>query len=229
MPSARIARMSVLGMLVALQAVGCTDPKDNQIAQLQQENSRLLADLSAARDQLREAQAQGQQHSQRVAELQQQITQLQQQLAERPEPAEGEWQAVPGGARLLLSGNVLFDPSKVNLKASATSVLDRVARDILSQYPDREIVVIGHTDTDPIRIGKWDDNWQLSCERALSVVRYLIKRGVPADRLLACGAGEFRPIAPNSTRDGKQQNRRVEIYAVHPQSSEYTLTGQTTP
>ncbi len=71
--------------------------------------------------------------------------------------------------------------------------------------------MVGHTDTDPIKKSGWKDNWELSAERALSVVRYLVKKGVPNSGVRACGSGSARPIGPNSSAAGKARNRRVEV------------------
>jgi len=81
------------------------------------------------------------------------------------------------------------------------------------KYNGKQVDVVGHTDTDPIRKtkDKWKDNWELSAERALTVARYLIQRGIAEDKIRAVGCGESRPIASNSTASGKAKNRRVEI------------------
>ena len=68
----------------------------------------------------------------------------------------------------------------------------------------------GHTDTIPVR-GYYTDNWDLSTERALSVVRFLISMGVPADKLAATGYGEFQPIAEGNTAEARGKNRRIEL------------------
>ena len=70
--------------------------------------------------------------------------------------------------------------------------------------------VDGHTDDVPVS-GVYRDNWQLSTERALSVVRYLIQQGVPAERLAATGYGEFQPIAKGTSIDARSRNRRIEL------------------
>jgi len=80
-----------------------------------------------------------------------------------------------------------------------------------SKYSGRHIDVVGHTDTDPIKKSPWKDNWELSAERALTVIRYLIQRGIPENQIRASGCGEARPIASNATAAGKARNRRVEI------------------
>ena len=73
------------------------------------------------------------------------------------------------------------------------------------------IDIVGHTDTDPIKKSKWKDNWELSAQRSLAVVRYLISKGIPKETILEVGRGESQPVASNSTESGKAKNRRVEI------------------
>ena len=74
------------------------------------------------------------------------------------------------------------------------------------------IRVEGHTDNVPIR-GRslYPSNWELSTARASSVVKYLVMRGVPADRLVAAGYGEFQPVDTGNTEEAYQRNRRIEL------------------
>ena len=73
--------------------------------------------------------------------------------------------------------------------------------------------VDGHTDNVPLSgLGEFHDNWELSQGRALSVVRYMIDNlGIPADRLIAAGFGEHHPLNPESSREARAQNRRIEL------------------
>lgn len=74
-----------------------------------------------------------------------------------------------------------------------------------------QVDVVGHTDSDPIKKSKWKDNWQLSAERALAVLRYLNSKGISSEKIRAVAAGSSRPVASNKSSSGKAQNRRVEI------------------
>ena len=85
---------------------------------------------------------------------------------------------------------------------------------IQGEYSDKDIFVFGHTDNQPIKKSGWHDNWQLSTQRALAVVRYLQTRGVDVSRLAAAGCGEYRPRAANDTASNRAQNRRVSIFVV---------------
>ncbi len=107
---------------------------------------------------------------------------------------------------------ILFDSGKAEIKKDAYSILDRVAKVLNNQVRNRNIAIEGHTDNQPIRKSKWKSNWELSTTRATSVLHYLVnERGVAPERLSAVGYGEFRPVASNKTKEGRQQNRRVEI------------------
>ncbi|MHC5077322.1 MAG: OmpA/MotB family protein, partial [Planctomycetota bacterium] len=89
--------------------------------------------------------------------------------------------------------------------------LDHINSVLRSKYGGRQIDVVGHTDSDPIKKSSWQDNWELSAQRALSVLRYLVKQGISSEQIRAVGRGESQPIASNSSASGKARNRRVEI------------------
>jgi len=90
-------------------------------------------------------------------------------------------------------------------------ILSKVAR-ILKKYADREILIEGHTDDEPITSAQFSSNWELSAARANAILRYLEeKEGISAKRLSAVGYGEYRPLASNATAEGREKNRRVEI------------------
>jgi outer membrane protein OmpA-like peptidoglycan-associated protein len=107
---------------------------------------------------------------------------------------------------LNMPGNVTFRTASSDLNASFFKVLDSVAL-VLKEFDKTTIDVEGHTDSD----GSDQYNQELSLNRANSVGSYLQSHGVNQQRIVAFGAGEVRPIAPNTTAQGKQQNRRVEL------------------
>ncbi len=112
-----------------------------------------------------------------------------------------------------LMDSVLFDVGKADIKDEVKPVLDRIA-DILSKYDDtiEYIHIEGHTDTLPISTAQFPSNWELSTGRAGSVVRYLIDGSTVQDeKFSSAGYGEFRPIADNTTNEGRALNRRVEF------------------
>jgi chemotaxis protein MotB len=109
---------------------------------------------------------------------------------------------------------VLFDSGEADLKPDGAAVLRKVA-DVLAQHPNLKVHVIGHTDNVPIRPNarsRFQSNWELSTARATSAVRFLTERaGVDPRRLGIVGYGEFRPLADNSTAEGRARNRRIAI------------------
>lgn len=111
------------------------------------------------------------------------------------------------GTVIVLPGSVLFESGKSTLTAAALQKLTLVAGTLAPQAEDHNLVVEGHTDSR----GSRDFNMSLSQQRAQSVMNFLVSRGVPAEAITAVGVGPDRPIADNNTRDGRQENRRVEI------------------
>jgi outer membrane protein OmpA-like peptidoglycan-associated protein len=110
------------------------------------------------------------------------------------------------GLVITLNGSVLFATNKADLLPIAEDRLTEVAK-ALADNPNRAIVVEGHTDS----TGSVSLNDDLSKRRAESVRDYLIRRGIPADRVRAVGIGSRRPVADNATPEGRANNRRVEI------------------
>ena len=107
---------------------------------------------------------------------------------------------------LNMPGNITFKTASADLNANFYKVLDSVSL-VLKEFDKTTIDVEGHTDSD----GSEAYNQQLSLNRAHSVGSYLESHGVNGQRVVAFGAGEAHPIASNSTAEGKQQNRRVEL------------------
>lgn len=109
---------------------------------------------------------------------------------------------------------ILFDSGDAVLRGEGEKVLQQIAG-ILSQYPNRQIHVIGHTDNVPIRPAarnRFASNWELSTARAIAAVRFLCEiAGVDPRRVGAVGYGEFHPVADNSTAEGRAKNRRIAL------------------
>ncbi len=109
-----------------------------------------------------------------------------------------------------IGGSELDDAGHAEMDKLASALLD-LAREIPSEI-NWVLRVDGHTDNAPLSgTGRFRDNWELSSARATSVVKYLISRGVPANRLVAAGFGEFQPIAEGDTPEARSQNRRIEL------------------
>ena len=107
--------------------------------------------------------------------------------------------------RIVVSEAIFFDTDKDTIRQDSTRVVDSVA-EIIKAHPELvKIRIEGHTDN----VGGAKFNLGLSQRRAAAVRRYLIERGVEAERLLAEGYGDQNPIADNTTDEGRQRNRRV--------------------
>lgn len=114
---------------------------------------------------------------------------------------------------VLTLGDVLFGTGRSDLTSGGTNTLDKLVV-FLNNYPDRNVVIEGHTDD----VGSLDMNQTLSQHRADSVKFYLVQQGIRHKRLAASGMGETQPIADNQSPSGRQQNRRVEVIINNPQS-----------
>jgi chemotaxis protein MotB len=108
---------------------------------------------------------------------------------------------------------ILFASGEAEVKPEGLAVLKRVI-EILKDIPDKAIRIEGHTDN--VKIGdalarKYPTNWELSAARALNVARYLQKQGIDPTLLAAVAYGEYKPVADNSTPEGRAKNRRIAI------------------
>jgi chemotaxis protein MotB len=159
--------------------------------------------------------------AQQVTQSQQTIEELQKQISERHKsPAEATgfgagydvaFDAQAGTITVTLPNAILFDSGKAVLKQKTNTELDHILSVLQEKYAGRPVDVLGHTDSDPIKKSTWKDNWELSSERSLAVVRYLVQKGIAENQVRAIGCGSARPVASNSSADGKAKNRRVEI------------------
>jgi chemotaxis protein MotB len=112
-----------------------------------------------------------------------------------------------------LSEQIFFDSGSATLKAGGKDVLKKVG-EALKGYENKIIRVVGHTDNVPVSKSPFPSNWDLSVARATNVVRFLQEVGVPPQRMIAAGRGEYDPVAPNDTPEGRQKNRRIEIMMI---------------
>jgi len=110
-----------------------------------------------------------------------------------------------------ISDKLLFKSGSYDVTSQANEVLGKVAT-VLKAQPDIEFMVEGHTDNIGFSKGVLIDNWDLSVKRATSVVRILQKQyGLDPAHIAAAGRGEYKPVADNSTAEGKAANRRTRI------------------
>jgi len=187
-----------LALVAVLAAAGCSKKaliaqKDAEIADLQSRNHSLEGELEEQKKMTDDLNTQ-------LADL----TQQQKVLVEEKD----------GLTQITLDGAAAFHSADATLTHDGKEAVDRIWS-VLENYPDRRILIEGHTDNR--RIGEnakqyFPSNWELSSARAHSVLHYVENKYAPEpDRLAAVGYGEFSPIADNDTREGRAQNRRVVI------------------
>lgn len=116
---------------------------------------------------------------------------------------------------LTLKGAILFDSGRADIRADAEPILDKVGV-MLVRYANNVIEIEGHTDNVPFNGGRYADNSELSCARALSVFNYFLETtNLDPAMVKYAGRGEYVPIADNSTEEGRARNRRVVIRIYH--------------
>jgi len=125
-------------------------------------------------------------------------------IADEPKPAPPGPAVSREGAIVL--DNVLFGFNATDIRPDAAKILDRLA-DHLKNNPGQRVTLEGHTDS----VGTDGYNQALSEKRAAAVRDYVVKRGISASRISTQGFGKTKPIADNSTDDGRAKNRRVEV------------------
>jgi len=160
-----------------------------RLAARTREADRAHADAASARGEQAQAAALS---AREAEELQRQIDLLEAEATER--------------GLVLTLGDVLFATGSAEIQGGTNQNLEKLAN-FLNQYPDRQVLIEGHTDS----VGSALFNQRLSLQRAESVRRFLINRGIDSRRLSVSGYGFERPVASNDSATGRQQNRRVEV------------------
>lgn len=117
-----------------------------------------------------------------------------------------------------ISGSVLFSLNSDQLQPEGRELLSTLVAPLEVYLGERDelLMVSGFTDDLPIQKGnnRYQDNWELSAQRALTVTRALIEEGMPKSRVFAAAFGDQQPVAENESADGRSQNRRVEMAPV---------------
>jgi chemotaxis protein MotB len=203
----------LVGIVLVSLLSGCTDYKKKY--------DYLNVDYQNLKGRFENVQTEKQAMADRISQDQQTIDELRrqiEQLNQSPAKATGfgdeydvKFDPAAGTITVTLPNTILFDSGKAILKSATSKELDHILAVLKDKWSGKQIDVVGHTDNDPIKKSSWKDNWELSAQRALSVARYLTDHGIPEKQVEASGCGSFRPIASNSTAEGKAKNRRVEI------------------
>jgi chemotaxis protein MotB len=183
------------------------------------------AELKAATDRNAELQALVDELSKSKKKLEQAKAELEKKSAEYQSLAsslQGEIEAgrvevseLKGKLTVKMKDKILFASGSATVGQDGKVALRKVA-DALRGVQGRVIRIEGHTDDVPTGGGAFPTNWELSAARALAVVRYLQENGVDPSRLAGAGYGQYQPIAPNDSPEGRSQNRRIEIVLAAP-------------
>ena len=114
-----------------------------------------------------------------------------------------------------IDDKISFDSGDATLKKNLLPALKKISK-ILSQFPEYNIIVEGHTDNIPIKTKRFRNNWHLSVERSLAVLDYLLDNNSDLDprRFTTAGYGEYKPQVPNDTSENRALNRRVDIVVI---------------
>ena len=225
-------RLTVLawGLLAASLAAagGCTPDCPTQLANLQRQYDALLAQNKELARRAQDAEGRSIEMQTRMEQSDRALRAAQTELdalkARGPVAATGAggggvptgWTPTATGARKEIGSDILFGPGQATLTARGLNEIKEIAAAIKSHYPTGLVRVYGYTDADPVvKTAKlWQDNLDLSSNRANAVTRQIEKLGIPGSRIESVGMGQWHPLAPNTTPANKSKNRRVEIVVV---------------
>ena len=207
---------------VAGRALAQVELLNQQIAALRRQLAAIEASLEASESKDKDAQA-------RIADLGQRLNlalaQRVQELSRFRSEFFGRLRAILGnrpdirvvGDRFVFQSEVFFDAGAAVVRPEGRAELDKLATALLElekQIPTDVAWVLrvdGHTDVRPIASAAYPSNWELSAARAISVVQYLIGKGISPQRLVSAGFGEFQPLEAGQTEDAFRRNRRIEL------------------
>ena len=207
---------------VSARALAQVEVLNQQIAALRRQLAALEEALDASEKRDKESQS-------RISDLGQRLNvalaQRVQELSRYRSEFFGRLRAVLGnrpdirvvGDRFVFQSEVFFDTGQAVLLPEGRAQLDKIASalvDLDKQIPADIAWVLrvdGHTDARPIASPQFPSNWELSSARAISVVQYLISKGIAPQRLVAAGFGEFQPLDADKTEDAYRRNRRIEL------------------
>jgi chemotaxis protein MotB len=173
------------------------------------ELQKQIDELSASKNKLESAKAALEQKSSELEKKSSEYETMAAALRGQIESGRVELTELRGKMTVKMKDKILFSSGSATIGKDGKSALAAVA-EVLRGVEGKVFRVEGHTDDVPLGRGAYT-NWELSTARALAVVRYLQDQGVDPARLAAAGYGEFKPIAPNDTAEGRSQNRRIEI------------------
>jgi chemotaxis protein MotB len=171
-------------------------------ADLEAQNTKLKQDVADLKKKEAEVQAESSTYKDLMKEMKSEIAKGQITISE-----------LKGTLTVDVANQILFASGEADVKKDGLAILKRVV-DILATVKDKAIRIEGHTDNQKIfgqLAKKYPTNWELSAARAINVTKYLISQGIQPEILSAVAYGEFKPLADNTTPEGRQKNRRIAI------------------
>jgi chemotaxis protein MotB len=207
---------------VASRALAQVELLNQQIAALRRQLAAIESALEASESKDKESQARlsdlGQRLNLALAQRVQELSRFRSEFFGRLRTILGDRPDVRVvGDRFVFQSEVFFDAGSAVIQPGGRAELDKLASALVElekQIPKDVAWVLrvdGHTDTRPIASAQFPSNWELSAARAISVVQYLIGKGISPQRLVAAGFGEFQPLDPAPNDDAYRRNRRIEL------------------
>ncbi|MCD6385303.1 OmpA family protein [Candidatus Sumerlaeota bacterium] len=203
--------------------------KDELVSQKDKSLEKLQRELAQKENQLRNYLQQLSEKDRLLSAKDQQLSQKDRQLAQlkrdyeeklkniksmedKLKELEVKLEQTPKGLELTMLGSALFASGKDELTSEGKTLLNKVAQIVKQHFPNKEILVEGHTDSQEIKYSGWKSNWELGAARALAVLHYLVDtQGFNPAKMSAITYSKYRPVADNETPEGRQQNRRAVV------------------
>jgi chemotaxis protein MotB len=200
-----------------------------QVELLNQQIAALRRQLGALEDALNASETRDKESQEKIADLGQRLNvalaQRVQELSRYRSDFFGRLREILGnrpdirvvGDRFVFQSEIFFDTGQAVLRPEGKEELDKLGDallDLEKQIPSEIAWVLrvdGHTDVRPISSSQFPSNWSLSAARAISVVQFLISKGVSPQHLVAAGFGEFQPLDPGQNEEAYRRNRRIEL------------------
>jgi chemotaxis protein MotB len=182
------------------------DDRDAEIRKLREERASLKSQIQTLKNNLDSAHGELTDASARTVE-----TEPAQQFPELDNLGIG-YGMRDGNMVISIPSSITFASGQATLSKDGQKALKEVASTLKKQYPDAHYAIEGHTDSDPIKKSKFTSNRELSVQRAMAVLTFLVAEcAIPDSNCIVAGHGEYDPVAPNDNKDDKGRNRRVEI------------------
>lgn len=227
----RVAAVALGALVVScLSAVGCCDKQDKELKTLQQQYNDLQMNYNDSKKALDESKTKNNDLMAQLESKDMELsaakragggttkveTKIVKETVDRQLQVPGGWHRTAGGVAIEVGSDILFPSGKAELSANGEKKIREIAATLKNSFTGQQIRVYGYTDADPIHktANLWQDNLDLSANRAMSVTRELGKTGISPDRIETVAMGAAHPQASGGSAAAKAKNRRVEIEVV---------------